>query len=198
RIEELIHCMEINSFRQNGVEADDLIATLTKKWLKQSAQHRVVVVSSDKDLMQLVNDRVVIWDTMTNKVYGPDEVIEKFGVRPDQIRDYLALVGDSSDNIPGVPSVGPKTASDLLKQFDTLEGVLKAAKAEKIAGKKGETLREHEKDAILSQKLATVHDKLEVEPEIEKVKYRFHVNADCAELLKFLDFHSLLTRWESL
>ena len=95
RVEELIHCMEIPSYRMSGVEADDLIATLTKKWTAQAKHHRVVIVTSDKDLMQLVNERVVIWDTMKNIVFGPDEVVEKFGVKPSQIRDYLALVGDT-------------------------------------------------------------------------------------------------------
>src|SRR6185312_2383068 len=120
-----------------GVEADDLIATLTRRWTALSEKNKVVVVSSDKDLMQLVNDRVSIWDTMKNVIYGPPEVEEKFGVRPDQIRDYLALVGDSSDNIPGVPSIGPKSAVDLLKAHQTLEAVLQAAAAGKISGKKG-------------------------------------------------------------
>jgi DNA polymerase-1 len=198
RIEELIDCMEIYSFRQSGVEADDLIATLTRKWCKQAPHHRVVIVSSDKDLMQLVDDRVVLWDTMNNKIFGTDEVIEKFGVRPDQIRDYLALVGDSSDNIPGVPSIGPKTASDLLKQFESLDGILKAAQQAKIPGKKGEVLKNNEKDARLSQLLATVKDELKVELKPEGVKYRFHVNSDCQELLRSLDFHSLLARWELL
>lgn len=198
RIEELIRCMEIHSFRKSGVEADDLIATLTHRWCKQAKHHRVVIVSSDKDLMQLVNDRVVIWDTMTNKVYGPDEVVEKFSVMPSQIRDYLALVGDSSDNIPGVPGVGPKTAADLLKQFGTLEAVLAAARADGISGKKGETLKANEKDALLSQELATVHDALDVHLVTEEVKYRFQVNHECAEFLRALDFHSLLSRWESL
>src|SRR4051812_6540534 len=97
RIEELIRCFEIHSYRQKGIEADDLIATLTKRWCAASPKNRVIVVSSDKDLMQLVDDRVQIWDTMSNKIYGPSEVEEKFSVKPEQIRDYLALVGDSSD-----------------------------------------------------------------------------------------------------
>jgi DNA polymerase-1 len=198
RIEELIRCMEIDSYRKSGVEADDLIATLTHKWIKLASHHRVVIVTSDKDLMQLVSDRVVVWDTMKNVVFGPDEVTEKFGVKPTQIRDYLALVGDSSDNIPGVPSVGPKTAVDLLKQFESLDNLLVAAKANKVPGKRGDVLKTHEKEAKLSQELATVHAALDVEISPEKVKYKFHVNRDCADLLKSLDFHSLLARWEQV
>ena len=136
RIEQLIRSFEIHSYRQSGIEADDLIATLCRKWCKVSPQHRAIIVSSDKDLMQLVNDQVTIWDTMTDKRYGAKEVEEKFGVRPDQIRDYLALVGDSSDNIPGVPGIGPKGAGELLKSFEQLENILTAAKEGKIPGKK--------------------------------------------------------------
>jgi len=108
--------------------------------------------------MQLVTPRVRAWDTMKGIVYGPAEVEEKFGVGPTQVRDYLALVGDSSDNIPGVPSIGPKGAVDLLKEFGTLEGVIAAAKAGKIKGKKCETIAANEADAFLSQKLATLID----------------------------------------
>jgi DNA polymerase-1 len=196
RIETLVRCLEMYSYRKSGVEADDLIATLTKKWCAQAKHHRVVIVTSDKDLMQLVNDRVVIWDTMNNKVFGPDEVVDKFGVRPDQIRDYLGLVGDSSDNIPGVPSVGPKTASDLLKQFGTLDGILDAAKNNQIAGKKGEVLKNHEKDARLSAELATVHESLDVEIDPKTVRYEFHVNSECSDFLKSMNFQTLVTRWE--
>jgi DNA polymerase-1 len=195
RVEDLIRRFEIHSYRQSGVEADDLIATLTKRWTASSPQRRVVVVTSDKDLMQLVTDRVTIWDTMKNKFYGPSDVVEKFGVRPDQIRDYLALVGDSSDNIPGVTGIGPKGAADLLKEFGTLEGILAAAKNGKIAGKKGETLVQQESEAKISAVLATIKEDLPVEIPLESLRYRFHVNEDCAQLLRDLDFHSLVTKW---
>lgn len=195
RIEQLVRTFEMHSYRQSGVEADDLIATLTRRWCALSPKNKVVVVSSDKDLMQLVNDHVSIWDTMKNVIYGAPEVEEKFGVRPDQIRDYLALVGDSSDNIPGVPSIGPKSAVDLLKAHQTLEGVLQAAAAGKISGKKGEVLVKHEEDARLSAELATVHEELTIEVAPEKLKYHFHITEDCAKLLAELDFHTLLNRW---
>jgi DNA polymerase I len=195
RIEELIQAFEIHSYRQPGVEADDLIATLTRRWTKLDPKHRVVIVSSDKDLMQLVNDRVVLWDTMSAKVYGPPEVEEKFGVRPDQIRDYLALVGDSSDNIPGVKSIGPKSAVDLLKAHETLGGVLKAAEEGKIPGKKGEVLKTHKDDALISAELATVHEELELKVEPQDFKYHFHVTPACVDFLRRMDFHSLVNRW---
>src|SRR5207253_2502807 len=96
RIEQLIEAMGLHSVRQSGVEADDLIGSLTQQWTGSGQNHRVIVVTGDKDLMQLVNDRVLAWDTMKEAVFGPAEVTGKFGVRPDQVRDYLALVGDSS------------------------------------------------------------------------------------------------------
>jgi DNA polymerase-1 len=198
RIEQLVSAMEIHSFRKSGVEADDLIATLTRRWLDESSKHRVVVVTGDKDLMQLVNDRVQVWDTMNNKVYGETEVEEKFAVKPSQIRDYLALQGDSSDNIPGVPGVGPKTAADLLKQYGDLDEILSAADAGKISGKKGETMKSHRKDAELSARLATVDDQVDVRFNREQFRYRFHVNDSLRALLKELEFNTLLARWEGM
>ena len=195
RIEELVRCFEIHSYRLAGVEADDLIATLARRWCGLSLENQVVIVSGDKDLMQLVNDRVILWDTMANKKYGPLEVEEKFGVKPSQIRDYLALVGDSSDNIPGVPSIGPKSAADLLKEFGSLDGVLAAASAGKIAGKKGEAISTHEEDARMSAELATVHEELALEVNSEDFKYHFHLTEECVRLLKGLDFHSLVEKW---
>lgn len=105
-----------------GYEADDIIATLTAKLVANGQQ--VVVVSGDKDLMQLVSDQVQIWDTMKDQRYGISGVIEKFGVGPSQVTEILALTGDSSDNIPGVDGVGPKTATQLIQKYSTVEGVI--------------------------------------------------------------------------
>src|SRR6185436_140660 len=107
---------------QEQLEADDLIAVAVQKAKEQGL--RVVIASSDKDLMQLVDDeRVMMWDAMRNRVFGTPEVIEKFGVPPSQVRDLLALVGDTSDNVPGVPGIGPKTAAELLGQFGSLDAM---------------------------------------------------------------------------
>lgn len=195
RIEQLITCLGMPAFRQNGVEADDLIATLTREWCKLSPKHRVVVVTGDKDLMQLVDDRVQVWDTMKNEIYASDGVVAKFGVRPDQIRDYLALVGDSSDNIPGVPSIGPKSAVDLLKEHGDLESILKAAEQGLIKGKKGEVIQAHREDARLSARLASLRYDVPLKFDTDTLKYRFHMGDACVELLKDLDFHTLVTKW---
>jgi DNA polymerase-1 len=195
RIEQLVHGFRMHSFRQPGVEADDLIATLATKWRHADKKNHVVIVSSDKDLMQLIDDRTCAWDTMTGKVYGPREVEEKFGVPPSCVRDYLGLVGDSSDNIPGVPGVGPKTAADLLKQYGSMEGVLKAAAKGEIAGKKGETIKASADIARLSAELATLHDDLKVKIDREDFEYRFQLTEECVALLKELDFHSLAAKW---
>lgn len=195
RIEQLVDAFEIHSYRQAGVEADDLIATLARKWKEASPENQVVVVSGDKDLMQLVDQRVVLWDTMADKVYGSPEVEEKMGVKPAQVRDYLGLVGDSVDNIPGVPGVGPKTAADLLKEHGSLEAVLGAAKAGKISGKRGIALVEHEKAARLSAELATVREDLDLEVNRKDLEYRFHMNEDCKNLLDELNFQSLIAKW---
>ncbi len=162
RVDQLVEAFEIHSYRESGVEADDLIATLTKKWLAGDPQHQVVIVTNDKDLMQLVEGRVKIWDTMNDKVYTSKEVEEKWGVGPEKVRDLLGLMGDSSDNIPGVPGIGPKTAAELLKEHGDLDSVLKAAMEGKISGKKGETLKTHAKDAKMSAILATVKEDVEL------------------------------------
>lgn len=160
RCEELVRAWGVPSFRQAGVEADDLIACLVDR-ARESAL-RVVVVAADKDLMQLVGDDVLLWDTMRQRVFGPHEVQERFGVRVEQLRDFLALVGDTSDNVPGVPSVGPKTAAELLSRFETLDGVF--ANLEQITRKKlRETLQTHETAARLSQELVTLRRDCTVE-----------------------------------
>ena len=120
----LKHLITIHRATPN-YEADDLIATYAKKIIKAGA--KVTVISSDKDLMQLVSDNIRLYDPMKSKVLGEKEVIEKFGVKPHQVIDVQSLAGDSSDNIPGVPGIGIKTASELINKYKTLDILLKKA-----------------------------------------------------------------------
>lgn len=150
RAEEIVRAWGLAVFKQDGVEADDLIASVVASC--RAAARRVVIVSADKDLMQLTSSDVLMWDTLRNKVFGPAEVVERFAVTPSQLGDLLALTGDSSDNIPGVPSVGPKTAALLLNEHGSLDGIYQ--NLDKISRKKlQETLQNNESQARLSRRL---------------------------------------------
>jgi len=155
RCEQIVRAFNIPIFKQDGVEADDLIASAVKR----AGEHdlKVVIVAADKDLMPLVSERTIMWDTMRDRVFGVAEVEERFGVRIDQLRDLLALTGDTSDNIPGVPSVGPKTAKDLLVEFGSLEGIYQRIDELKKKGLK-DKLIEHKDKAFLSQQLVKLKD----------------------------------------
>ncbi len=171
RCREVVDAYAIPVFQEDGLEADDLIAAVTARAIADDLT--VVIVSADKDLMQLVRDtdtRVVLWDSMRDKVYGPDEVKVKFGVAPSKLRDLLAFTGDSSDNVPGVPSVGPKTAADLLNQFGTLDGVYEHV-AEVKRPKLREALQNNEADARMSQKLVTLASDATIAWDLEKLAY---------------------------
>ncbi len=196
KIDTLISAMGMKVIKSDKIEADDWIGCLTKKWSEKNSDNNVVIVSSDKDLMQLINDRVVMWDTMKAKIYGPSEVKEKHGVRPDQIRDYLGLVGDSSDNIKGVPGIGPKTAAILLEEYNTLENILDAAKDGKIKGKRGIVIHENADLARLAACLATVKTDMDIELKEEDYKYSFVINSRIENLFKELEFDSLLSKWK--
>jgi DNA polymerase-1 len=137
-----------------GYEADDVLGTLARRFASDDLQ--VFIVTSDKDFGQLVDDQVSLIDDAKGQVLGPAEILEKTGVPPERMIDALALSGDTSDNIPGVPGVGMKTAAALLEEWGTLDRVLAAAKAGKIKGKRGEMLVQHEADAHLSKTLATI------------------------------------------
>ena len=145
--------------RIEGVEADDVIGTLARR--AAAAGIRTVISTGDKDMAQLVSERVGLVNTMTGSRLDRDGVKAKFDVYPEQIVDYLALVGDSSDNIPGVPKVGPKTAAKWLNQYGTLDAIV--AHAAEIPGKVGESLREHLANLELSRRLATIRCDLELD-----------------------------------
>ncbi len=149
---EAIPAMGIPLLRISGVEADDVIGTLCRQ--AEEAGMEVLVSTGDKDMAQLVNDKVTLVNTMTGTVLDREGVKKKFDVFPEQIIDYLALVGDSSDNIPGVPKVGAKTAAKWLNQWPTAEEIISSA--DEISGKVGESLRDNIDQLRLSQTLATI------------------------------------------
>ncbi len=171
-----------------GVEADDIIATLARQG--EAGGYEVTIVSSDKDLMQLVGPLVVLYDSMKEKIFDAAAVEEKFGVGPGQLRDLLALMGDSSDNIPGVTGIGPKSAATLLKQHGDLEGVLAAAPS--IKGKRGQTLVDQADLARLSGRLVDLDEGVELGLGVEDLARRPLTLAPVAELFGELDFHRML------
>jgi len=160
---EMIEAMGLPLLRVPNVEADDVIGTLTTQAQKQDEE--VLIVTGDKDMAQLVNARVSLLDTMKNRKLDPAGVEEKFGVPPDKIVDYLALMGDSTDNIPGVPGVGEKTAAKLIKEYGSLDGVI--ARAGEVKGKLGENLRAHLPHLPLSRELTRIKCDVELPLKLE-------------------------------
>ena len=151
-IREVVRAFNIPALELAGYEADDIIGALAAR--HSAAGKRVVVVTGDKDLMQIVSERVTLLDTMKGKASAIAEVIERFGVGPELVPDILGLAGDSSDNIPGVPGIGEKTAIKLIQEYGSLEQLLE--RAAEVKGKVGEKLREFREQALLSRRLATI------------------------------------------
>ncbi len=151
-LHELIKAMGLPLVMESGVEADDVIGTLATQ--AELNGLNVIISTGDKDIAQLVTEKIALINTMNNQWLDVAGVQEKFGVPPERIIDYLALMGDTSDNIPGVPKVGPKTAAKWLNQFGTLDDII--ARADEVKGKVGESLREHLHAIPLSKDLVTI------------------------------------------
>ena len=151
-LHDLIRSLGLPLVAFPGVEADDVMATLAQQAARDDKD--VLIVTADKDMAQLVNERIFLLNTKTDQVLDADGVQEKFGVPPTAIGDYLALMGDSSDNIPGIPKVGPKTAVKWLQQYHDLAGIV--ANADQIKGKVGESLRENLGQLPLSRQLVSL------------------------------------------
>ena len=193
-VRDAAKALNVVALDMDGYEADDLIATYTRQAREQGAD--VTIVSSDKDLMQLVGPGVVMMDAMKNKIIGPDEVMEKFGVGPDKVIDVQALAGDSSDNVPGVRGIGVKTAAQLINEYGDLDAVL--ARAEEIKQpKRRQSLIDEADEARLSRQLVTLMDDVPVTEDLST----FAVQPRTAEtLLPFLvqqGFKSLLKAAEA-
>jgi DNA polymerase-1 len=191
QVEPLIAAVEalgLPLLRVPGVEADDVIGTLARR--AAAGGLRVIISTGDKDMAQLVDERITLVNTMTDTSLDRAGVKIKFDVYPEQIVDYLALVGDSSDNIPGVPKVGPKTAAKWLNQFTTVDNLL--AHQDEIEGKVGESLRAHTADLALSRQLATIDCELGLELRPEDLQRGEPDVARLRELYTRLELRSLL------
>ncbi len=193
-VRDATRAFNVPCIEMEGFEADDLIATYARDVEAQGGE--TVIISSDKDLMQLVSDKVSMFDTMKNKRIGPDEVVEKFGLGPEHVIDIQALAGDSTDNVPGVPGIGVKTAAQLIEAYGDLETLLE--RAEEIKQKKRrENLIEFADQARLSKELVTLKTDVVVEESVDAFEMR-EIDAD--KLLSFLremEFNTLTRRVEA-
>jgi len=187
-VHRTIQALGIPLVIESGVEADDVIGTYAK--LASAAGHSVLIASSDKDLAQVVSDQVHMVDTMKKTVLDVTGVTEKFGVRPDQIIDYLALMGDSSDNVPGVPKVGPKTAVKWLTEYGTLDNIV--SNADQIGGKVGENLREFIPQLPLSRDLVTIRCDLKLAKALDELKQSPEDRDTLIEIYQQLQFKKWL------
>jgi len=193
-VRDATRALNLPCIEMDGFEADDIIATYARE--AEAAGAEVVIVSSDKDLMQLVRERVWLLDPIKQRRIGDEQVAEKFGVGPDKVIHVQALAGDSTDNVPGVPGIGVKTAAELINQYGDLENLLAHA-SEIKQPKRRERLTEHAEDARTSLKLVTLKDDVPLPDGLESLALR---DPDPEKLLAFVreqEFKSLVARLES-
>ena len=190
-IRKSVKAFNLPSIELLNYEADDLIATYSKQIIE--AGDKVTIISSDKDLMQLVSKKVRLYDPMKSKVLNEKDVEEKFGVKPEQVIDVQALAGDSSDNVPGVPGIGIKTASELIRKYKTLENLLK--KSNEIPQKKRrETLLLNKDKAILSKKLVTLKSDVPVKENVKSFLLKKIEKDKLYNFLRDMEFNRLLSQ----
>ena len=189
-IRQSVKAFNLPSIELINYEADDLIATYVEKILDLGA--KVTIVSSDKDLMQLYKKGVRIYDPMKNKFINQDDVHNKFGVTPEKVIDVQSLAGDSTDNVPGVPGIGVKTAAELINQYGTLENLLKNASKIK-QNKRRETLINNKDDAIISKKLVTLKKNVPVKNKIEEFILKSVDQDKLYSFLREMEFNRLLS-----
>ena len=190
-IRKSVKAFNLPSIELLNYEADDLIATYAKQITKLGA--KVTIISSDKDLMQLVSKDIRLYDPMKSKVIGEKEVVEKFGVKPNQVVDVQSLAGDSSDNIPGVPGIGIKTAAELINKYKTLDTLLNKA-SEIKQNKRRETLLENKDKALLSRELVTLKSNVPVKDQLNSFILK-DVNKEILfSFLREMEFNRLLSQ----
>src|SRR5690242_15846375 len=190
-IRRAVHAFDLPCLEQAGFEADDLIATYVRQACAVGAS--ATIVSSDKDLMQLVNDCVVMYDTMKDRKIGIPEVIEKFGVPPEKVIEVQSLIGDSTDNVPGVPGIGVKTAAQLISEYGDLETLLARA-GEIKQEKRRQSLIDNAEKARISKKLVTLDDHVALEVPIGDLAVHEPDYKKLIAFLKAMEFNTLTRR----
>ncbi|MGZ8306543.1 MAG: DNA polymerase I, partial [Allosphingosinicella sp.] len=190
-IRDATRAFSIPCIEEDGLEADDIIACYVKA--AREREWQVTIVSSDKDLMQLIEPGIDMLDTMRDRRFGRDQVVEKFGVGPEKLGDVLALMGDSVDNVPGVPGIGPKTASKLINEYGDLDSVLAAAPSMKPS-KMRDNLIEHEGKARLSRELVRLICDSPLPEPLDWLALKGIPEEPLREFLEHHGFRTLLTR----
>src|SRR5919205_473733 len=190
-IREAVRAFDIPCLEQAGFEADDLIATYVREACEADAT--AIIVSSDKDLMQLVSDCVIMYDSMKDRRIGIPEVIEKFGVPPEKVVEVQALAGDSTDNVPGVPGIGVKTAAQLIVEYGDLETLLLRA-GEIKQPKRREALIENAEKARISRQLVLLDDKVKLEVPLDELAVHEPDARKLIAFLKAMEFSTLTRR----
>src|SRR5665213_1560507 len=190
-IRDAVRAFEIPCLEQAGFEADDLIATYAR--LACEAKATTTIVSSDKDLMQLVGNGVTMYDTMKDKRIGAAEVMEKFGVGPDKVIEVQALIGDSSDNVPGVPGIGVKTAAQLIGEYGDLETLLKRA-GEIKQDKRRQSLIDNAEIARISKRLVTLDRNVPLDVPVDQLAVHTPDYKNLIAFLKAMEFNTITRR----
>jgi DNA polymerase-1 len=190
-IREAVRAFDLPCLEQDGFEADDLIATYARQARERDAS--TTIVSSDKDLMQLVTDKVTMYDTMKDRRIGIPEVVEKFGVPPEKVVEVQALAGDSTDNVPGVPGIGVKTAAQLIVEYGDLEQLLKRA-GEIKQPKRREALIENAEKARISRQLVLLDDHVKLDVPLDDLAVHEPDARKLIAFLKAMEFSSLTKR----
>ena len=194
-IDKLIEKMNFPTFSHDNFEADDIIGSACTQWRDEFEE--IFIASGDKDLMQFVGGNIKLLDTMKDKLYSAKDVEEKMGVRPDQIVDYLSIVGDTSDNIPGMKGIGAVGATNLLKEFGTFENIL--ANKEKLKGKKViEAFTNYLDQGLLSKQLVQIVTDIELGHTPDETAVHFYPTNELSEYLSELGFKSALTKLQEI
>ncbi|NOT77453.1 MAG: DNA polymerase I [Bacteriovoracaceae bacterium] len=194
-IDQLIQKMNLPTFSHDNYEADDIIGSACVQWKEEFDE--IFIASGDKDLMQFVGGNTKLLDTMKDKLYTPEDVFEKMGVKPEQIVDYLSIVGDTSDNIPGMKGIGAVGAAKLLAEYGTLENII--AHREELKGKKViEAFTEHLETGLLSKKLVQIVTSVDIGHTPEETAVHFYPTNELSEFLKDLGFKSILVKLQDM
>ncbi|OGZ33873.1 MAG: hypothetical protein A3I88_01165 [Candidatus Portnoybacteria bacterium RIFCSPLOWO2_12_FULL_39_9] len=198
RIKEIVKAFNIPIYEKQGFEADDIIGTIIQKTQDRRPKTEIIVVTGDLDALQLVNDKTKIYilrkGIKDTAIYDKKAIVERYGLEPKQIIDFKGLKGDPSDNIPGVPGIGEKTAIELLKRFKSLENLYKKIDQEEIDPKLKARLLEYKEQAFFSQYLATIKKDAPIDFDLVKCQWKKFDKKTIIELFEDLDFKSLIKR----